>query len=492
MRDDHASTAVLEPTRARSTELDAQSAARTEVTEDQLPTVQPLDYVKLRLLAECAAGAVNPLGATNTPAQFFFRKAMDSATHTEKTELNRRALGTTLQDTDVLVPTLDAGRFPRNVVHLEVVATLAPGGYNLDKAGIADALFWSDAAVQKFVFPYIASCGGDGATAVLEQLQHAWNHYPGNVVVYALVHLTSSVPGQQLAMDRSIGVAFEYTNPTGEQQPGLQIVTLADFGGIIGQERSQGVATAPKPVPFRLVDPATSTALPTYVQLRAMAEWACSVNDETHYFVFPANGDGTFDVYPQQDLDLTTLDPADVVVPAFTPTVPEGRPVLKGVWFQPDGTSIVANVATQGDALFWSTAAIEQFVIPYYASKGGMETLPALSDIASEWTAGTSSQGEPFYALIHLPHSEWTEVITEAGMVKVEVDVMAAEAEAIAAAIDAMPATLIGAASSTKRGVRRLDPRAQLAKVTLHDWRVRSDGHGHGGDTPLSGRPGRP
>jgi hypothetical protein len=481
MRDDHASTAILELTRGRSTQLGAQSADQTEVTEDQLPDVEPLDYVKLRLLAECAASAVSPLGTTSTPAQFYFRKTMDPASGTEKTELNRNAPSTTLQDTDVLVPTQDGGRFPRNVVHLQVVATTGSEGYSLEKPGmIADGLFWSDAAVQKFVFPYVASCGGDDAAAVLEKLQHAWNHYPSTVVVYALVHLASSVPGEKLAMDRSIGVAFEYTNPTGEQQPGLQVVTLARFKAeIIREEKSaEDDGTALEQVSFRRVDMAATTALPTYVQLRAMAEWACSINDEIHYFVFPASGDGTFDVYREQDLDVTTLDPADIVVPAFTPTVPAARPVLGAVWFQPEGTSINGNLATQGDALFWSTAAIEQFVIPYYASKGGMDTLPALSEIAVEWTTGTSSEGEPLYALIHLPHSEWTEVVTEAGMVKVEVD--------------NLPEERIGTASTTKRGVRRLEPLAQLAKVTLRDWKAQKHPHGHGGKaTPLTDRPRR-
>jgi hypothetical protein len=164
-----------------------------------------------------------------------------------------------------------------------------------------------------------------------------------------------------------------------------------------------------------------------------MAEWAASLRDETGYFVF-RSGEQGFET-PVHSTPPQVVGPGDIVVPTFSPTVPDGRPLLQGVFFEPEGGTPERNLAFEGDALFWSTGSIEQFVVPYYASRGGLQSLPDLAVIASTWEntgPGRAPQphaGQPavedggeaaataevdaevqVFGLIHLPTSQWTEV----------------------------------------------------------------------------------
>lgn len=396
------------------------------------PTVEvkPPDYRQLRLLAECA------VGVEDQAVEFFFE---------DGTTLRRRAPQIPVADHDVLVATFDGGKFPRNLVELQAV-TDAAGGYELP-SGIADAVFWSDAAVQKFLFPYVTSCSGDNAGTVMQQVQQAWNFYPATqVTVYALVHVTSFLPEVALALEKSIWVV--YTTQPASPAPPLSVLALDEFIGVYqgAQARQVGV----NEVKYQRGVAGGEPQRPGYTQLRAMAEWAASLRDTTKYFVFRSGGDG-FEVHDE----IPELNAGDLVVPAHTPTVPAGRPVLNGVWFQPPedpANGIVippANVANVGDALFWSTASIEQFLIPYYASKGGMESLDDLAEIARAWTEG-GVDGTEVYALIHLPNSEWTEVIIEGETVKVEEEL-----------------ATIGSGQARRQVIRRLDPRHQIRVVTV-------------------------
>jgi hypothetical protein len=470
MRDNHASTAVLERTRHAPPAASANPAPGAQLQDGTpLTEVAPLNYAQLRLLAECAAGAVTPQGRTGAPVPFYFRKVQTpSGSPVDQIELLRQG-NAELEPTDILVPTRDEGRFPLNAVSLEIDASTTPGGYPLSEVGIADAVFWSDAAVQKFVFPYVTSCGGEEAASVLARLQHAWNFFPDSVVVYALIHLASSEPGQRLEMDRAFWVAFRYTHPTPDQRVGLHAVSLADFMKIIGEGRSEPGTTSPALVPFQRGGEGPTAPHPRYGSLRAMAEWAAAANDGAVYFVFPASGSGGFKVYTQSEFEHLTLDPADVVVPAFTPTVPAGRPRLESVWLWPENVDAAGNLGTRGDALFWSTASIEQFIFPYYASKGGMnlETLQDLAIMNEMWKNGVTPAGESIYALIHLPHSEWTDVIVEGGEVKTGEP----QGDPGTSAEGAEAAWAGGAVKKgrrdEKREIRRLEPNRQLAVVYL-------------------------
>jgi hypothetical protein len=171
---------------------------------------------------------------------------------------------------------------------------------------------------------------------------------------------------------------------------------------------------------------------PHYPQVRAMAEWAASLRDDTGYFVF-RSGEQGFET--PVSTTQPQVGPGDIVVPTFSPTVPDKRPTLQGVFFEPEGGTPETTLAFKGDALFWSTGSIEQFVVPYYASRGGLQSLPDLALIASTWeNTGPGRAPQPHadqavvedggeaaptaevdaevqvFGLIHLPTSQWTEV----------------------------------------------------------------------------------
>lgn len=349
--------------------------------------VFPPDYRLLRTLAESAAAVPN--------------KRTEFSIH-DRT-LERKTFGDPVGFDEILIHALDEGKFPANTVSLSLTNEETPADYTL-APGVADAVFWTDAAVQKFLFPYVASRGGDNAATMLTQVQQAWNWYrTDKVTVYALVRATDSDIGVDLEFENSILVVF--TEATAGAP--LQAMTLREF---VTPER---VHSSPPPQPDPgLVDYQRGVdgtpQQPDYQTLRAMAEWAASLRQEPQYFVLRP-GEIGFDPPTETIPDLLA---GDIVVPAFTPTVPQGRPELGGVRFRtPSGT--VTNLAQQADALFWSTAAIEDFIFPYYASRDGLEALRELESIHNTWTE-TSATG-----LVHLPTSEWAEVDAEGKVIVV-------------------------------------------------------------------------
>jgi hypothetical protein len=395
--------------------------------------VQPIDYTRLRLLAECAAGAIR------RPVDYVFVQEASQRTGQLEQVLVQVAPDADPGPAAVVVPTEDAGRYPANRVELQ----LAPGGPLAGApAGQADAVFWSDAAVQKFLLPYLASCAGSRAGEVLNKVQDAWNRYPqSKVEVYALLHVNTFTSGTPLHLEDTLLVAFTRTG-----RENLELWPLHIFAKTFRPETT-GPQPAPEPeaatVPYHRGESSRAQQRPGYVQLRALAEYACSLRDKAHYFVFRAGEDGF-----RAHHELPDVGPGDIVVPAFTPAVPAGRPALGlgpqpgAVWFTPEGGASV-NLAGEGDALFWSTAAIEQFVFPYYASKGGLHALPDLADLVWAWTGHQPARGyyegawtedaagvmeeellmeERVMGIIHLPTSEWTEV-TEEGETRAETGV---------------------------------------------------------------------
>lgn len=395
--------------------LETAEPGATQVTE--APTVPALGYGQLRLLAECAV-------VNNREMDFYFQG------------------GTTLfeglppegsADTDVVVYAQDSGRHPGNQVTLEAVYQNIPVRLDLE-LGKDDAVFWADAAVQKFVFPYVASCGGDDGGARLRTLQDAWNNYPGGeVTVYALVQRSWLSPAAELDLDLVIHVVY-VAHPTAALEPALEMTTLRAFGEKYrpGLPQAQPV----QPVPY-VRGSGGVPQRPSYTTLRAMADWACSLSDEPEYFVFRAGQVGFETPLPTA---LTPLGPGDFMVPAMTPTVPAGRPTLASVLLRPGGSTVPPeNLAVKADAVFWSTGCIEQFVFPYYASKTGFGGMSGLVDMIYAWTgampvlsrnpqvndqvdallregAPEGPTGEQVAGLIHLHTSEWIE-ITEEGQI---------------------------------------------------------------------------
>lgn len=352
-------------------------------SDGMMELVPPPHYGQLRQLAEAAAGV------DDGDALFFFRGET----------LERAGDRTPIQASDIVMPAHVKGRYPRNQVVLDVHEEEDPHTGYIAPVGIADAMFWSDAAVQKFLFPYVASCGGDNAAAVLTRLQQAWNFYPSTLTVYALVHLTAHRTDVPLGLEDSFVVVYGLVG-----SPVLQSMPLSAFVEtfqVSTRVRPMAAVEVSCPAP----DLTGATQRPNYQHLRAMAEWAASLRDGPQYFIFPADGSG----FLPPVKELPELRVGDLVVPAFTPTVPAMRQPPRGVWFHAAGHEPRKNVAEKGDALFWSTGAVEQFVYPYYASKLGLDALPDLQRIDEAWN------DTGVYAIIHLPSSMWTEEMAVVG-----------------------------------------------------------------------------
>lgn len=319
-------------------------------------TAPPLLYPQIRMLAEAALGVAS----------------FESATFTfDPTNTNgplRVSPGAPTPD-GVTVPVWNETKYPDpGQVLLQVetatgrLATLNAVDHN------ADAVFWSTAAVQKFVLPYYASCMGYGAAARLATLEKAWNGDVPGVQVFALMHV--SAPPVQFGKDvpvEPLWVVFL----EGEE---VRAQPLAHFAG-----RIQGtLPIQPLPDPVAYTAPTLEEILrpyPDYTALRSMAEWSAALDMEPMYF--------TYDPYRRQFGEPTPhaiTGGGKIVVPVFNPFGKGKRLKPSSVVF--GNTELPADC----DAVFWSTGAIEQFLLPYYASIDGFGGLKDLQDLQKSWT----------------------------------------------------------------------------------------------------------
>lgn len=375
--------------------------------------VAPLHYHRLRMLAECAAGLEQDTDFAFTPEGDLHVGAKPRA-------------GT------VLVPARGRGRYPRNVVRLHTARTEDGGVEEMRiEPGIADALFWSDSAVHKFVVPYVASCACHDAPQALATLLAAWNYYPADrVTVYALVHVLKDGGGITLSMENRIHVVYAERR-NGSAETTLARLPLGDFvkayppaGGPGAGEPAAAAAngstgSAGHQVAYRHGGESDRSQRPDYTTLRALAEHACALSTGPQYFLFKAGEHG---FRQKTTTEMPEMEPGDLVLPAYTPTVPPHRPRLHGVWCEgEDGGA--SNVAARADAMFWSDGAIEQFMLPYYASKGGLQLgLRELAEMTDTWSGSAtwrrngeqdlregSAEGDAPNSIVHLTTSEWYE-----------------------------------------------------------------------------------
>lgn len=100
----------------------------------------------------------------------------------------------------------------------------------------------------------------------------------------------------------------------------------------------------------------------TASELRRLAEAADGIRDQTAYVVWGTNG-------PEVKTRLEKGD--ELIVECETSSEVKARPVFKSIALDPpivdsEGNP-VTHVEAKYDAMFWSEAAVEKFVIPYYA-----------------------------------------------------------------------------------------------------------------------------
>ncbi len=179
------------------------------------------------------------------------------------------------------------------------------------------------------------------------------------------------------------------------------------------------------------------------IALRALAEYAQSVRapgGDPVYFVATPSADGGCRIEHQKERSEVT-GPQAVVTPASTPTVRPGRPKMESVDVKAAGMAHHESMMKY-DALFWSEAAVEKFLFPYYASKyqwlaahvlavlsrlfyGHVPTSAATTETTEvpTGTAGTTGASAAFaeldaeevpFAVGHIPRSDYG-IVDEAG-----------------------------------------------------------------------------
>jgi hypothetical protein len=85
------------------------------------------------------------------------------------------------------------------------------------------------------------------------------------------------------------------------------------------------------------------------------------------------------------------------------------RPEVESVKMTTKGSTKPADLS-QYDAVFWSEAAVEKFVIPYYASKSLWTAANVLNALSNAWYHGLPGEDAVPFALAHLPGSDYVPV----------------------------------------------------------------------------------
>jgi hypothetical protein len=149
------------------------------------------------------------------------------------------------------------------------------------------------------------------------------------------------------------------------------------------------------------------------LQLRALAETASSWRargGDPMYGVLVDNAEGA----PVLDVQPHLTEPANAVVEFDTADVQPAREIIDILLL---GKLAVLTAANAYDAVFMSEAAVEKFVLPYYASKSLWLGASVLQTLATLWygflpgsnPVVTSTEPIPF-ALAHLPGSDYVGV----------------------------------------------------------------------------------
>jgi hypothetical protein len=156
----------------------------------------------------------------------------------------------------------------------------------------------------------------------------------------------------------------------------------------------------------------------TYQDLRRMTECAASYRGAKVWIVIDDKG---WTVEKTEPTPAASLGKA--VIPCQSPGTP--RPKVGYAYLGPDKDQAVdlldlydkdGEPVGEADAVFWSAAAVEKFVVPYYASVYGDQAPKEIEKVIKILgTVRDPRNGlEPFalepFALAHMPKSEYVQV----------------------------------------------------------------------------------
>jgi hypothetical protein len=151
------------------------------------------------------------------------------------------------------------------------------------------------------------------------------------------------------------------------------------------------------------------------VQLRAAADYASSlrtVGGDSLYVTAEMQENTGFMVLGNAPAPKGSTAPGNTVAEVDTSDVTPNREPLTFAEIQVAAGKV--NLLGKYDAVFWSEAAVEKFVIPYYASKSLWMAGYVLTVLSEKWygqVPGEAQQRDPMaeipFALAHLPSSDY-------------------------------------------------------------------------------------
>jgi hypothetical protein len=168
----------------------------------------------------------------------------------------------------------------------------------------------------------------------------------------------------------------------------------------------------------------TKIATVNSLEARVMADYASGMRGEPDVLLTGMDPDGEhFRVRPDRKHGPCS-NAKDVATPVYTPFVQPARAPVVGVGIQAEGMSGMESLM-QYDAVFWSEAAVEKFLFPYYASKYQWHAAHALEKLTKIWygyiprpgagpeNAMLDANMEIPFAVGHLPRSDYVELMDE-------------------------------------------------------------------------------
>lgn len=165
----------------------------------------------------------------------------------------------------------------------------------------------------------------------------------------------------------------------------------------------------------------------TSLEARVMTDYASGLRgDGPEFLVTTRDGRGRSKVRPVKEHDPCSGE-HEVVSPVDTPFVQPSRPPVTGVGMMAGAMQGMESLM-QYDAVFWSEAAVEKFLFPYYASKYQWQAAHVLRVLTEKWygylpspgvgpdSSNVASEDIPF-AVGHLPRSDYVTLGEELALV---------------------------------------------------------------------------
>jgi hypothetical protein len=252
------------------------------------------------------------------------------------------------------------------------------------------AVFWTESAVEKFLLPYYVSAAGPYAQTVLSAITGVFYNYPPDEPVCGLAFGYASEPilGPKQLLDTLYVISCQGAGTLGATLACTPLGTLLDSTSTSGYTQGMPPAPAASLAVGPDVQTATTSLEPTFVDsvgAREVAEYVSGLRGR-EVLVYSVLAPGGLD--PQ--LTPVAAPGAELLFTAFAPEPHPWRPrpqVTLNVPGQDSDPLVGPSRAPDNvpDAVFWTDAAVEMLMVPYYASVEGHAAPWYLMALLGKW-----------------------------------------------------------------------------------------------------------